>query len=254
MNFPGSGLPGRGVGPGPSGFDPNDPNAKRLQAAMESCFVKAAMGGAAGFALGGVFGMFMASVGHTNTGSSACGRRGGHGGGDGSRGHSRRSRRSKTGDRRTGTSSTSRGSRGAASTTATTRIPSGLPRAMPAAAAAPAAAASPAGGAAVAYTPATVTSLPLRQQLAYGFKDMGARSFSSAKNFGMVSVLFAGIECGVEGLRAKNDMVNGVTAGCLTGAILARKAGPQAAALGCAGFAAFSAAIDAYMRMPPSDD
>jgi import inner membrane translocase subunit TIM22 len=34
---------------------------------------------------------------------------------------------------------------------------------------------------------------------------------------------------------------------------LARGGGPQAAALGCAGFAAFSAAIDAYMRMPADD-
>lgn len=48
--------------------------------------------------------------------------------------------------------------------------------------------------------------------------------------------------------RAKNDLVNGVTAGCITGGALGAKAGPQAAALGCAGFAAFSAAIDAYMR------
>lgn len=97
-------------------------------------------------------------------------------------------------------------------------------------------------------------SIPLRQQLATGFRDMGTRSYSSAKNFGTVGALFAGIECGIEGLRAKNDMGNGVAAGCLTGAILARNAGPQAAAIGCAGFAAFSAAIDAYLRMPPSDD
>lgn len=33
-----------------------------MQAGMESCVVKAAMAGGAGFALGGVFGLFMASV------------------------------------------------------------------------------------------------------------------------------------------------------------------------------------------------
>lgn len=43
-------------------------------------------------------------------------------------------------------------------------------------------------------------------------------------------------------------MVNGVAAGCSTGAILAAKAGPKAALMGCAGFAAFSGAIDYYMR------
>ncbi|KAH6641485.1 Tim17/Tim22/Tim23/Pmp24 family-domain-containing protein [Chaetomium tenue] len=98
------------------------------------------------------------------------------------------------------------------------------------------------------------TSLPLRQQVAHGFKDMGARSWSTAKNFGAVGALFSGIECGIEGLRAKNDLGNGVAAGCLTGAILARNGGPQASAVGCAGFAAFSAAIDAWMRMPKDED
>jgi len=44
-----------------------------------------------------------------------------------------------------------------------------------------------------------------------------------------------------------------VAAGCITGGALAAKAGPQAAALGCAGFAGFSAAIDYYMRMPNDD-
>ena len=43
-------------------------------------------------------------------------------------------------------------------------------------------------------------------------------------------------------------MYNGTAAGCITGAVLAAKAGPQAAAIGCAGFAAFSAAIDLYLR------
>jgi mitochondrial import inner membrane translocase subunit TIM22 len=99
-----------------------------------------------------------------------------------------------------------------------------------------------------------LTSLPLRRQIAIGFKDMGARSWSTAKNFGAVGALFSGIECGIEGLRAKNDLTNGVAAGCLTGGILARNGGPQAAAIGCAGFAAFSAAIDAWMRMPKDED
>ncbi|EPE02308.1 mitochondrial import inner membrane translocase subunit tim-22 [Ophiostoma piceae UAMH 11346] len=103
-------------------------------------------------------------------------------------------------------------------------------------------------------TYAALSNLPLREQLRQGFRDMGSRSWSTAKNFGTVGALFSGIECGIEGLRAKNDIANGVAAGCLTGAILARNAGPQAAAVGCAGFAAFSAAIDAYMRMPPTDD
>ena len=45
-------------------------------------------------------------------------------------------------------------------------------------------------------------------------------------------------------------MKNGIAAGCLTGGFLARSGGPAAVGVGCAGFAAFSAAIDYYMRMP----
>jgi len=97
---------------------------------------------------------------------------------------------------------------------------------------------------------AAIASLPLREQLKHGLKDMGRASWSSAKNFGMVGGIFSGVECCIEGLRARNDLANGVMGGCITGGILARKAGPQAAAIGCAGFAAFSAAIDSYMRQP----
>ena len=92
-------------------------------------------------------------------------------------------------------------------------------------------------------------TLPIRQQLKVGLKDMGTRSLSSAKNFGKIGAIFSGVECGLEGLRAKNDFANPVAAGCITGGALAYKAGPQAAALGCAGFAAFSAAIEYYLRM-----
>lgn len=46
---------------------------------------------------------------------------------------------------------------------------------------------------------------------------MGNRSYSSAKNFGKVGAIFAGTECCVEGFRAKNDLKNGVIAGCITG-------------------------------------
>ena len=139
-----------------------------MQAGMESCPAKTVLSGGAGFALGGVFGLFMASMSYD----------------------------------------------------------------------------TPMSGGAV-----PLSSLPLRQQLRAGFKDMGTRSWSSAKNFGMVGAIFSGTECCIEGFRARNDMYNGVAAGCITGGVLAASAGPQAAAIGCAGFAAFSAAIDYYLRM-----
>jgi len=98
-----------------------------------------------------------------------------------------------------------------------------------------------------------IGDLPWRQQLKVGFKDMGSRSYSTAKNFGKVGLLFSGIECGIEGFRAKNDIGNGVAAGCLTGGLLARNGGPTAVAGGCAAFAAFSAAIDTWMRQPSDE-
>ena len=81
----------------------------------------------------------------------------------------------------------------------------------------------------------------------HGLRDMYRGMTSSGKNFAKVGAIFSGTECAIEGLRAKNDLWNGVAGGCITGGVLARSAGPQAVAVGCAGFAAFSAAIDAYM-------
>ncbi|CAI4210344.1 unnamed protein product [Parascedosporium putredinis] len=131
--------------------------AKTMENAMQNCFIKSAISGVMGFGMGGVFGLFMASMAY-DTPYHTVG----------------------------------------------------------------------AGGAATPSPP-------------------------SPPNFGKVGALFAGIECGVEGFRAKNDLANGAISGCLTGAILARNAGPGAAAGGCAAFAAFGLAIDAWMRQPKDE-
>ncbi|KAI9822604.1 MAG: Mitochondrial import inner membrane translocase subunit tim22 [Pycnora praestabilis] len=167
-------MPGRGAGAGTdsgtAGMNEQEQQmVKYMQAAMESCPAKTVIAGGMGFALGGMFGLFMSSMSY-DTPLSAQGQQ--------------------------------------------------------------------------------MAKLPLREQLRSGFKDMGSRSFSSAKNFALVGAIFSGTECCIEGFRAKNDLKNGIAAGCLTGGALGAKAGPQAAAIGCAGFAAFSAAIDYYMRMP----
>ncbi|RKP32131.1 mitochondrial import inner membrane translocase, subunit Tim17/22, partial [Metschnikowia bicuspidata] len=92
-----------------------------------------------------------------------------------------------------------------------------------------------------------ISELPFKQQMRLQFSDMGRRSLSSAKNFGYIGLIYSGVECSIESFRAKHDIYNDVAAGCITGAGLSIKAGPQAAALGCAGFAVFSTAIDLYM-------
>lgn len=139
---------------------------------MESCAVKSIMDGGAGFALGGMFGLFMSSMAYD-----------------------------------------------------TPLTPQG----------------------------AAIADLPVREQIRRGLRDMGSRSYSSAKNFGKIGALFSICECTIEGFRAKNDLYNSAAAGGLAGAILARNAGPQAVLLGAGGFALFSTGIDYYMRMPESD-
>ncbi|KAK6198664.1 Tim17/Tim22/Tim23/Pmp24 family-domain-containing protein [Scheffersomyces amazonensis] len=103
-----------------------------------------------------------------------------------------------------------------------------------------------------------ISQLPFKQQMKLQFTDMYRRSVSSAKNFGYIGMVYSGVECCIESLRAKHDIYNGLSAGCITGAGLSIKAGPQAAAIGCLGFAAFSAAIDVYLesesRAPPAND
>src|SRR5271156_6149738 len=76
---------------------------------------------------------------------------------------------------------------------------------------------------AASHAPALTTS----QQLKLGLKDMGTRSYSSAKNFALIGAMYSGTECVIEGFRAKSDLTNSVSAGCITGAALAWRAGPS---------------------------
>nr|CAG8596236.1 11703_t:CDS:2 [Entrophospora candida] len=79
---------------------------------------------------------------------------------------------------------------------------------------------------------------PMKQQLKATAKDMLNKSYSMAKNFALIGAIYSGTERGYRSTAA----------GCITGGILAAKAGPQAVLFGCVGFAAFSTAIDYYMR------
>eukprot|EP00126_Sphaerothecum_destruens_P004170 Sdes_comp18037_c0_seq2m7363 len=78
-------------------------------------------------------------------------------------------------------------------------------------------------------------------------KDMKVRSVSMAKNFGLIGLLFSGTECMIESSRGKSDEWNSVLGGCATGGLMGLRAGVQAGVIGCAGFAAFSYAMDKFM-------
>ncbi|KAG5461433.1 MAG: Tim17/Tim22/Tim23/Pmp24 family-domain-containing protein, partial [Olpidium bornovanus] len=123
------------------------------------------------------------------------------------------------------------------------------------------------------------TTASTSQQVKQTFRDMGRKSFASAKNLAVIGAVFSGTECVIESYRAKTDLYNGAAAGCVTGGALAARSewawlacrrsfapvfvyvpttpslnagrlncagGPKAVVLGCASFAAFSSAFEYY--------
>jgi import inner membrane translocase subunit TIM22 len=92
-----------------------------------------------------------------------------------------------------------------------------------------------------------VPPAPLPEQMRHTLRATAAKSLYWCRNFAFITGVFGGSECLVEKYRGKHDVWNSVVSGCLTGAALQAKSGPQAAALGCGGFAAFSLVIDSFM-------
>uniref|UniRef100_A0A8C4X1S7 Mitochondrial import inner membrane translocase subunit TIM22 n=1 Tax=Eptatretus burgeri TaxID=7764 RepID=A0A8C4X1S7_EPTBU len=97
----------------------------------------------------------------------------------------------------------------------------------------------------VGLDPKDPTRTPTAREV---LRDMGQRGVSYAKNFAIVGAMFSCTECLIESYRGVTDWKNGALGGCVTGGIIGFRAGPKAGALGCAGFAAFSTAIDYYFR------
>ncbi|CAN6556390.1 unnamed protein product [Malus baccata var. baccata] len=93
-------------------------------------------------------------------------------------------------------------------------------------------------------TPIMQDEMTGKQQFIYQAKSMGRRSWSSAKAFAVMGLLFSAAECVVEQLNMTQQIV---IAGCATGGALSAKAGPQAACIGCAGFAAFLVLIEKFL-------
>jgi import inner membrane translocase subunit TIM22 len=105
------------------------------------------------------------------------------------------------------------------------------------------------------------------------FREVGRNAVWYSRSFGSVGLLFAGCECVIEKARGKSDLLNGLSGGCVTGAMLSYKGeskykpalslllfawlcfslvfsfpgGPTAMVVGCGGFAAFSLVIDSLL-------
>ncbi|CAJ1942302.1 unnamed protein product [Cylindrotheca closterium] len=92
-----------------------------------------------------------------------------------------------------------------------------------------------------------VPQAPLKEQVRVTFRATAEKSLYWCRNFAFITGVFGGSECLVEKFRGKHDVWNSVASGCITGAALQAKQGPQAAAVGCGGFAAFSLVIDSFM-------
>ena len=92
-----------------------------------------------------------------------------------------------------------------------------------------------------------VPTAPLKEQMKLTLRATAEKSMYWCRNFAFITGVFGGSECLVEKYRGKHDIWNPVFSGCITGAALQAKSGPQAAALGCGGFAAFSLVIDTFM-------
>mmetsp|Transcript_22671 Transcript_22671/g.32472 ORF Transcript_22671/g.32472 Transcript_22671/m.32472 type:complete len:231 (-) Transcript_22671:95-787(-) len=92
-----------------------------------------------------------------------------------------------------------------------------------------------------------VPQAPLKEQMRVTLRATADKSLYWCRNFAFITGVFGGSECLVEKARGKHDVWNPVISGCITGAALQAKAGPQAAAVGCGGFAAFSLVIDTFM-------
>jgi import inner membrane translocase subunit TIM22 len=92
-----------------------------------------------------------------------------------------------------------------------------------------------------------VPQAPIREQMRMTFRATADKSMYWCRNFAFITGVFSGSECLVEKARGTHDVWNEVISGCITGAAMQAKSGPQAAALGCGGFAAFSLAIAKVM-------
>ena len=88
--------------------------------------------------------------------------------------------------------------------------------------------------------------MPIREQLRESWRLTGQKARGWGQNFMVITMIFSGAENVIERARGEHDIWNGTLAGCAAGAGLAVKSGPAAMCFGCAGFAAFSAAIEYY--------
>eukprot|EP00392_Amoebophrya_sp_AT5.2_P001686 g1688.t1 len=101
--------------------------------------------------------------------------------------------------------------------------------------------------------------LSTSEQIRMAYKGFGSSCRRMGRNFrnpNLLSILvwkqevgmvYSTTECLIEKERGGHELINAVYAGCATGGFLAMQSGPMGMLTGCAGFAAFSLAIEQFM-------
>jgi len=89
--------------------------------------------------------------------------------------------------------------------------------------------------------------LSTREQTRIWYRNSVERCKSMSKAFGVMGLIFSAVECPIEKIRGQHDILNPTLAGCSAGAIASsRTRSLSAMGVSCAGFAAFSAAIEKF--------
>ena len=77
-----------------------------------------------------------------------------------------------------------------------------------------------------------VPQAPLKEQMRTTLRATGEKCLYYSRSFAFITGIFSGSECVIEKARGKEDVWNQVLSGCVTGAAMQAKQGPQAAAIG----------------------
>lgn len=93
-----------------------------------------------------------------------------------------------------------------------------------------------------------IPQAPLREHFRTTLRATGEKSLYWCRQFAFITGVFGGSECLVEKARGTKDVWNSAIGGCVTGAAMQARSGPQSALIGCGGFAAFSLVADTVME------
>ena len=100
----------------------------------------------------------------------------------------------------------------------------------------------------VGNAPEKTTATTLFQEFKKPFRFMYLKGKGSARMMASFGAVYGGLECVVERIMGKKNILTNAIAGCGVGLVTGSKRGPQSACLSCLGFAAFGVVIDMFIQ------